>query len=42
MIGNLRVEKNNEKYIFDPSNDIYAIATLDGLIMLARREMILW
>jgi len=42
MIGNLRVDKTNEIYINDPCNNIYAIATLDGLIMLARRETILW
>jgi len=42
MIGNLRLDKSHEKDMNDPSNNIYAIATLDGLIMLARRETILW
>jgi len=42
MVGNLRVDKNNEKDINEQNNNIYAIATLDGLIMLARRETILW
>lgn len=41
MVGNLKVVGNNETQ----SNNVdhlYAITTLDGLLMLAKREMILW
>lgn len=38
MVGDLRVDKNSKKGI----NNVYAIASSDGFLMLAKRETILW
>lgn len=41
MIGDLKIDKSKED-INDINNNLYAIATLDGLLMLAKRETIIW
>lgn len=41
MVGDLKVSRKNEHRVNNIS-DLYAIATLDGLLMLAKRETILW
>lgn len=41
MVGDLRVSRKSELRTNNVS-DLYAIATLDGLLMLAKRETILW
>lgn len=37
MIGDLREDKNSK-----PTGDLYAIATLDGLLILVKKDSILW
>lgn len=37
MIGDLREDKNNKT-----NGDLYAIATLDGLLILVKKDTILW
>lgn len=41
MIGNLKVIESSENK-FKNIDHLYAIVTLDGILMLAKREMILW
>lgn len=38
MVGDLRVDKNNK----NNNDNVYAIASSDGFLMLAKRETILW
>lgn len=42
MIGNLQVDKNSQYDVHDVNGNLYAIATLDGVLMLAKTETILW
>lgn len=42
MIGNLKVDKNSQYDVHDVNGNLYAIATLDGVLMLAKTETILW
>lgn len=38
----LKVGKASKEDGFEKDDKLYAIATLDGLLMLAKREKILW
>jgi len=42
MIGDLKVNSNDHIDGYHKGDHLYAIATLDGLLMLAKRETILW
>jgi hypothetical protein len=42
MIGDLKVDTNCEQELFDINDHLYGIASLNGLIMLAKKETILW
>lgn len=41
MIGNIKIDKSTDD-VNDINDNFYAIATLDGLLMLAKRESIIW
>jgi len=42
MVGDLKVDKNCEQELFDINDHLYGVATLNGLVMLAKKETILW
>jgi len=41
MVGNLKVDEECEE-LFDKNDHLYGIASLSGLVMLAKKEKILW
>ncbi|XP_060873368.1 KICSTOR complex protein ITFG2-like [Metopolophium dirhodum] len=42
MIGDLKVDIECDQELFDKNDHLYGIASLDGLVMLAKKETILW
>lgn len=40
MVGDIKLNRNNPQG--NDGSNLYAIATLDGLLMLAKRDTILW
>lgn len=42
MIGDLKVDTKCDQELFDKNDHLYGIASLNGLVMLAKKETILW
>jgi len=42
MVGDLKVDENCDQELFDKNDHLYGIASLNGLVMLAKKETILW
>ncbi|CAI6345816.1 unnamed protein product [Macrosiphum euphorbiae] len=42
MIGDLKVDLKCDQELFDKNDHLYGIASLNGLVMLAKKETILW
>lgn len=42
MVGHLKVDKNCNQELFDKNDHLYGIANLNGLVMLAKNDTILW
>jgi len=42
MVGDLKVDGTCDQELFDKNDHLYGIASLNGLVMLAKKETILW
>lgn len=42
MVGDLKVDIKYDQELFDKNDHLYGIASMNGLVMLAKKETILW
>lgn len=42
MVGDLKVDIKCDQELFDKNDHLYGIASMNGLVMLAKKETILW
>lgn len=42
MVGDLKVDEECDQELFDKNDHLYGIASLSGLVMLAKKQTILW
>lgn len=41
MVGDIKVDENDKKQD-DIDNAFYAVATTDGLVMMVKKQIVLW